>query len=115
MKIEEKFLPIGTVVKLKDAKKQLMIVSFNVSTQGDVYDKNGKINSKGLKFDYAACGYPEGIIRSDRMFAFNHDQIEEIVFKGYTTSESKEISEFLNKLIEEDKKQKNKKNDEKGN
>ena len=28
--LEEKFLPIGTVVLLKDAKKKLMIISYTI-------------------------------------------------------------------------------------
>ena len=113
MNIEDKFLPIGTVVKLKDEEKELMIVSFNVHTTGDVYDKEGKKDGKNLMFDYAACGYPEGIIRSDRMMAFNHDQIEKVVFKGYTTEESNKISDLLKELIKQAESKQNKKSEDK--
>lgn len=95
MEKEEKFLPVGTVVLLKGGKRELMIVSYCVLPSGDVYDKNGKIDADGKFFDYGACLYPEGLMTSDQIFAFNHDQIEKICFKGYVTDRQLEISEIL--------------------
>ena len=47
-------------------------------------------------FDYGACFYPEGMITSDQLFAFNHEQIERVCFLGYATENQKEISKVLN-------------------
>ena len=105
MEIEGKFLPIGTVVLLKGGKRELMITSYCVMPSGDVYDKSGKIDAKGKMYDYGACFYPEGMVTSDQLFAFNHDQIERICFKGYVTDNYKEISKVLNGGLEEMKKQ----------
>ena len=77
MEIENKFLPIGTVVLLKGGKRELMITSYCIMPNGDVYDKNGKVDVTGQIFDYGACFYPEGMITSDQLFAFNHEQIEQ--------------------------------------
>ena len=103
--IEEKFLPIGTVVLLKGGKRELMIMSYCIMPNGDVYDKTGKIDVKGKIFDYGACFYPEGMVTSDQLFAFNHEQIERVCFKGYETERQKEISKVLKGGLEEYKKQ----------
>ena len=105
MENEERFLPIGTVVILKGGKRELMIMSYCIMPSGDVYDKSGKIDAKGKMYDYGACFYPEGMVTSDQLFAFNHDQIEKICFKGYVTDNYKEISRVLNGGLEEMKKQ----------
>ena len=95
MEIAEKFLPIGTVVLLKGGKKELMIISYCIVPSGEAYDKDGKVDVKNKMFDYGGCVYPEGMITSDQLFAFNHDQIEKIVYKGYETDAQKEISKVL--------------------
>ncbi len=105
MDIGERFLPIGTVVILKGGKKELMIMSYCIVPSGEIYDKNGKVDSEGKMFDYGACFYPEGMVTSDQLFAFNHDQIEKICYKGYETEKQKEISKVLNGGLEEFKKQ----------
>ena len=102
--MEDRFLPIGTVVLLKGGKRELMIMSYCIMPNGEVYDKTGKIDAKGKIFDYGACFYPEGMVTSDQLFAFNHDQIERVCFKGYETDKQKEISKVLNGGLEEMKK-----------
>lgn len=105
MEKEEKFLPIGTVVLLKGGKKELMINSYCIMPSGDAYDKNGKVDVKGKFFDYGGCFYPEGMVKSDQLFAFNHDQIDRICFKGYETENQKELSKVLIGGLEELQKQ----------
>lgn len=105
MENEEKFLPIGTVVLLKGGKRELMITSYCIMPSGDVYDKNGKVDAAGKMFDYGACFYPEGMITSDQLFAFNHEQIDRVCFKGYETEKQSEISKVLNGGIAEMKRQ----------
>lgn len=106
MEIEERFLPIGTVVLLKGGKKELMIQGYCITPTGDVYNKSGKIDAKGEMYDYGACLYPEGMINSEQLFAFNHDQIERICFKGYETDNQKQLSKILNGGLAELKKKK---------
>jgi hypothetical protein len=104
MDMEEKFLPIGTVVLLKGGKRELMINSYCIIPNGEVYDKSGKIDATGTMYDYGACFYPEGMVTSDQLFAFNHEQIDRICFKGYVTDKQKEISKVLVSGLEEMKK-----------
>ena len=75
--MQEKYLPIGTVCRLKDGKKNLMIVGFMASSN----EVNGKL------FDYTGVLHPEGVLSSDMNFLFNHDQIEEILFSGFVNDE----------------------------
>lgn len=103
--MKERFLPIGTVVVLKGGTRELMIISYCIVPDGEAYDKNGKVDLKGKMFDYGACFYPEGMMTSDQVFAFNHDQIEKICFMGYETDNQKEISKVLNGGLEEMKKE----------
>ena len=86
----EKYLPIGTVVKLKDAEKRIMITGFLCVDQGE--------DSK--TYDYAGCLSPEGVISSDKTLLFNHDQIAQIYHLGLIDDEEKKFKENLNKIIE---------------
>lgn len=70
----KKLLPIGSVVKLKDAGKHVMI--------SGILMENG-----GVKFDYICVPYPEGYIDQNRMFLFNHEDIDQVLFLGYINAE----------------------------
>ena len=51
MEKEEKFLPIGTVVLLKDGIKEVMITSYCIIPTGDVFDKSGKVEGANQIYD----------------------------------------------------------------
>ena len=78
-----------------------MITSYCIMLTGEVYDKDGQVEVNGQIYDYGACFYPEGMITSDQVFAFNHDRIDRVCFKGYETENQKEISEILTNGIAE--------------
>lgn len=84
-----KYLPIGTVVLLKNAKKKIMITGFAVK---------GKETGDKI-FDYIGCLYPEGTISSDKNLLFNHNQIDKIYHMGFVSEEEKEFKTKFNKLI----------------
>ena len=84
MKIKD-LLPIGTIVVLKEGEKRLMIIG--------VMQSEASANSK--EYDYLGILYPEGHIGEQFQYLFNHEDINEIVFRGF---EDKEREEFLNKL-----------------
>ncbi len=88
----DKYLPIGTIVKLKDSQKKVMITSYLVFSKK--MDKDTKI------FDYGACGFPEGIVDSNYSLAFNHEQIEKVVHLGLSDDEQKEFNKKLNDAFE---------------
>lgn len=80
------FLPLGSIVRLKGGKVSLMVVGFAPLEPGtdDV-------------FDYLGVMWPMGVMSSDRNLLFNRDQIDEVIFEGF--SNDKEV-EFRTKLEE---------------
>lgn len=88
---EKEFLPLGSIVLLKDASKKIMIVGFLTSRMED----------ESTVYDYAGCLFPEGILSSDESLLFNEEDIEEVVVRGY---ENEETKEFISKLKEISKK-----------
>lgn len=90
---KEKYLPIGTVVLLKNAEKRLMIMGYCPVPR----------NNDKTVYDYCGCLYPEGLINSDEIAVFNHDQIENISYLGFTDEESNDfmlkLKEFMNNNV----------------
>lgn len=78
-------LPIGSIVKIKGAKRNLMICGRVVARDGseDVYD-------------YVGCIYPEGLIDISNLYFFNRIAIEECVYHGY---EGQEELDFRNNVL----------------
>ena len=89
--MEEKYLPIGSVVLLEGGTKRLMITGYCMQTE----------EQPGVLYDYSGCLYPEGIIRSDITSIFNHSQIKEIFFKGFNDEEGQEFHQTMMDDIEE--------------
>lgn len=85
MKIKD-LLPIGSIVRLQNGQKRLMITGV-LQIKEDELDK---------QYDYLGILYPEGHIGGDFQYLFNHEDIDEIVFRGY---EDQERQVFLNKLV----------------
>lgn len=81
----EKYLPIGSVVLLENGTKRLMITGFCVVPNDD----------KTKVYDYSGCLYPEGVISSEQIALFNHDQIKTIYAIGYSDDEEKQFKEKL--------------------
>ena len=84
MKIKD-LLPIGSIVRLHDGEKRLMIIGI---MQSDV-------SGNGKEYDYLGILYPEGHIGDQFQYLFNQEDIEEVIFRGF---EDDERVEFLNKL-----------------
>lgn len=94
-----KFLPIGTVVLLKNSKKRLMITGFCV------YD----MIKKDKVYDYSGCAFPEGIVNSKKMALFDHSQISKVYFLGYQDQEQQIFKKnLINKVLNIINKQQNK-------
>ena len=89
MKIKE-LLPIGTIVLLKDGEKRLMI---NDILQTDM-------NKTQKNYDYIGILYPEGHIGEGFQYLFNHEDISEIIFRGFEDSERDEFLDKLSKIYE---------------
>lgn len=77
--IINELLPIGSIVLLKDGEKKLMV---NGIKQTDA-------SGDGQEYDYLGVLYPEGHIGEQFQYLFNHDDINEIIFRGYEDEERK--------------------------
>jgi len=87
----EKYLPIGTVVLLKNAQKRVMIIGFAIQSE----------TGAGEVYDYLGCLYPEGIISSNQNLVFNHDQIDKVFYIGYQDDEWKQLEQKIDGIIQE--------------
>lgn len=88
MEIKEKYLPIGTVVMLKNGKKRVMIIGFCAVAE----------QNKEKIYDYSGCLYPEGLLSSEQVALFDHEQIEQVYHMGLENDE--EERSFKEKLKE---------------
>ena len=86
----EKYLPIGSVVLMKEATKRVMITGYAV--------KSPQLGNK--VFDYIGCLYPEGMVSSDRNLLFDHKDIQQIFAIGFADDEQKKFMETLKKVVE---------------
>ena len=82
------FLPIGSVVSLKNTKKRLMVTGFYV-----------KSDEKDVYFDYLGCIYPEGMVSEHDNYVFNNEQIEKVVYSGFIDEEETNFKKMLDKII----------------
>lgn len=85
MEVRE-LLPIGSIVLLEEGIKKLMI-----------YGVKQTDNADGKLYDYIGVVYPEGNMGEGTQFLFNHENIDQIVFRGF---EDREREIFIGKLDE---------------
>lgn len=84
--MENKFLPLGSVVLLKDAQRPIVIIGYTVVEEGstDIWD-------------YLGCAYPIGVIDPSKNLLFQRNQIEKVLHTGYTDDEG---GKFLDQLTD---------------
>lgn len=86
--MEEKFLPIGSVVMLKGGTKRVMVAGFCAIDD----------NNREKVWDYSGCLFPEGFLSSNQTCLFNHEQIEKIYYLGLVDEEEEEFKSKLKQL-----------------
>lgn len=89
----KKYLPLGSVVLVKNAKKRIMITGFAIKAA----EKPNKI------WDYIGCLYPEGVQSPDKNLLFDHKDIGTIYAVGYCDDEHKRYINFLDKTLNSNK------------
>ncbi|MRX73993.1 DUF4176 domain-containing protein [Bacillus lacus] len=78
-------LPIGSIVYLKEGTSKLMIMN-----RGPILEEGGE----HTMFDYSACFYPQGLVH-DKIFYFNHENIDEVVFEGFQDQEEERFQKLF--------------------
>ncbi len=87
MLLNKEFLPIGSVVGLKNDSRRLMIIGRKL------YSENHHVIR-----DYASIDYPNGFIDAGEKFLlFNNDEIDVVYHYGYVD----EMEVQLNRLLKE--------------
>lgn len=88
-------LPIGSIVYLKEGTSKIMILN-----RGPII----KMNDEELLFDYSGCFYPQGLL-SDNVFYFNHENIDEVIFEGYTDADEERYQKLYRNWTAENQEQ----------
>ena len=78
------YLPIGSVVLLKNTDKRVMI-----------YGRIVRSNDDEKVYDYVGCPYPEGAMSSNDMLLFDHEQIRMVYFIGFQDLEEIALRQVL--------------------
>ena len=87
----KKFLPVGSVVKIKGLGELMTIVG-----RCPLLKEN---NVEGY-YDYKAVVYPQGDMGGNDYYCFNKENIEQIVFVGYNSSIENELNDLFNEFVE---------------
>ncbi len=86
----EKYIPLGSICKLKNGKHKVMITGFCMYDHDD----------KHTLYDYCGCAYPEGMLSTNEVNLFNHDDIEKIYHLGISTEEEKKFKVNLGSVLQ---------------
>jgi hypothetical protein len=84
----KELLPLGTVVRLKDGEKKVMI--------------SGRIQQDErthLIYDYCAVLWPEGMLDSESCFLFNNEDIGTLYYIGMQNEEEFHFRKVLEKAL----------------
>lgn len=95
----KELLPIGSVVLLKDGTKKLMIIGL----------KPIRESKPDVIYDYIGVLYPEGFLGNKYNFLFNHEDINDVIFKGYQNPEREEFIELLQEVYTQQRAEENQK------
>lgn len=81
---QNKFLPLGSIVLLKNGKKRLMVCG-----------RCQKVADQQRIYDYSGCYYPEGLINPNEVYLFNNENIERTYFLGFQDQEELAFQKLL--------------------
>lgn len=83
------YLPIGSVVYLKNGFKKVMVIG-----RGMVISRE----DQEVFFDYCAVQFPEGLL-GDEVAYFQHDDIEKVVFTGLSDEDDQMVIKKINNYL----------------
>lgn len=87
--MSQKFLPVGSVVLLKEATRAIVIIGYAV-----------KEADRDQIWDYLGCAYPIGVVNEKNNLLFNHEQIEQVIAEGYSDEEGKKVLKMVEDQME---------------
>ena len=81
-------LPLGSVVYLEEGTQKLIIIG-----RGVIFEDSD--SSEQVFADYMGTLYPSGFQKNSSIF-FQHENIDRVVFRGYSDEEEKRFLEVYN-------------------
>lgn len=85
----EKYIAIGSVVKLEGGETPVMVTGYATVSEED----------ESKVYDYVGCPYPEGVENQEEVLLFDHRQIQEILYLGYENEEYKRYVEEVKEAV----------------
>lgn len=82
-------LPIGSIVYLSGGNQKVVILN-----RGAIVSQDENV----VLFDYTGSEYPEGL-NPEQVYYFNHDDIDEIVFRGYSDLDEERFISLYEKWL----------------
>ena len=90
--MDNKILPLGSVVNLKDGDgTELLIVS-----RASIV----KEHFREVYYDYGAILIPQGFLSPEAVYFFNKENVKEVLFKGYRNKDEEAFEEPYDRWIE---------------
>ena len=90
--MDNKILPLGSVVNLKDGDgTELLIVS-----RASIV----KEHFREVYYDYGAILIPQGFLSPEAVYFFNKENVKEVLFKGYRNKDEEAFEEHYEMWIE---------------
>ncbi len=86
----KEYLPLGSVITLKNGSKRLMIVG----------RLQNQIGSNDI-YDYAAVLWPEGLVDSKHFYLFNHEDLDKLYYIGLQDMEEFQFRPVLESKLNE--------------
>ena len=84
----KELLPLGSVVYLEEGTQKLIIIG-----RGVIFEDSD--SSEQVFADYMGTLYPSGSQKNSNIF-FQHENIDRVVFRGYSDEEEKRFLEVYN-------------------
>ena len=84
----KELLPLGSVVCLEEGTQKLIIIG-----RGVIFEDSD--SSEQVFADYMGTLYPSGFQKNSNIF-FQHENIDRVVFRGYSDEEEKRFLEVYN-------------------
>ena len=84
---KEKLLSLGSIVYLREGSLRMVVVGRHPTVKKD--------ENKPIMFDYAAVSHPIGYAGDDKMFYFNHENIDKVVFEGFSNEDDERFLEVM--------------------
>ena len=86
--MEEDFLPVGSVVLLKEATRPVVVIGYMVVEEG-----------QSEIWDYLGCAYPIGVIGNENNLLFQKNQIDKVLHIGFANEEGKQFLKDLGESV----------------